>query len=142
VSETQRIVEFLGGARTLGRQTGSPLQFSAAIRKGLKASVLRHASDHLAVPTTTLSQHLGLSRRTLSRRTTRLTAQESSRMYRLARIYARAAEVLAGPEAARTWLSRPQRALGGDVPLSLLDNEAGTVAVERLLGRIDDGVVT
>jgi putative toxin-antitoxin system antitoxin component (TIGR02293 family) len=67
---------------------------------------------------------------------------ESSRLFRLARIFARAAQVLDGPDAAAKWLRRPQRALGGEVPLALLDTDAGAVAVERLLGRIEDAVVT
>jgi uncharacterized protein (DUF2384 family) len=50
--------------------------------------------------------------------------------------------VLAGPEAAVKWLRRPQRALGGEIPLTLLDTDAGALAVERLLGRIEDAVVT
>ncbi len=142
MSEAERIVAFLGGPKSVGRHTRTPIEFVEAIRSGLSARAIRHASAHLAVSTTALSEYLGLKRRTLSRRTSRLTPFESSRLYRLARLFARASEVLAGPDAARSWLRRPQRALGGAVPVSLLDNEAGAVAVERLLGRIEDGVVT
>jgi putative toxin-antitoxin system antitoxin component (TIGR02293 family) len=41
---------------------------------------------------------------------------------------------------ARAWLTRPQIALAGFVPLELADTGAGIREVENLLGRIDYGV--
>lgn len=112
------------------------------VRDGLPARAFQRASSALDIPSSELARALGMSRRTLARRDTRLTPAESSRLFRLARIHGRAAEVLDGPAAATRWLRRPQRALGGEVPLALLDTDAGALAVERLLGRIEDTVVT
>jgi uncharacterized protein (DUF2384 family) len=44
--------------------------------------------------------------------------------------------------AATRWLKRPNRALGGNVPLALLDNELGARTVENVLGRIAFGGVS
>lgn len=35
---------------------------------------------------------------------------------------------------------KPNRALGGERPLALLDSDVGSLAVERVLGRIEHGV--
>lgn len=59
---------------------------------------------------------------------------------RLARLLVRAEEALGDEERAHHGLSRPNRALGGHVPLTLLDSDAGALAVERVLGRIEHGV--
>ncbi len=41
---------------------------------------------------------------------------------------------------AHAWLNRPNRALGGCTPLSLLTDQAGADRVRMILGRIDHGV--
>ena len=38
------------------------------------------------------------------------------------------------------WLSRANRALGGAIPLELLDSDLGAIQVEQILGRISHGV--
>jgi ribosomal protein S16 len=43
-------------------------------------------------------------------------------------------------ERAVRWLHRPNRALGGPAPLTLLDTDLGAQQVEQLLGRIEHGV--
>ncbi len=83
-----------------------------------------------------------MSPRTMARRKgeRRLSAMESDRLYRLARVAAHAEEVFGGPEKAGTWLLRPNRALGKAVPFELLDTDEGTRQVEAVLGRIEHGV--
>ena len=65
---------------------------------------------------------------------------ESDRLYRIARLYERAAEVLGDAETARRWRKKEAWALGGRTPLEFASNEAGAQEVERLLGRIEYGV--
>ena len=55
------------------------------------------------------------------------------RLVRVARILASAEKTLGGLEKAALWLRRPNRALGGEVPLSLLDTEVGEQLVEDAL---------
>jgi putative toxin-antitoxin system antitoxin component (TIGR02293 family) len=59
---------------------------------------------------------------------------------RLGRITTLAVEVLGDAERATRWLQRPNRALGGAIPLALLDTDLGAQQVEHLLGRIEHGV--
>ncbi len=49
-------------------------------------------------------------------------------------------EVFESDEAAREWFRSPQPALGGSTPLAFADVEPGAREVERLLGRIEQGV--
>ena len=82
---------------------------------------------------------LGLSERTLQRKTQteeRLSPAVSDRLARMDRIIALATEVFGGTEKAVQWLKRPSRALGTEVPLQLLDTDAGTQRVERELRQI------
>jgi putative toxin-antitoxin system antitoxin component (TIGR02293 family) len=55
-------------------------------------------------------------------------------------VLTRASEVLGSPAAARMWLVRPNPAIGGETPLSLLDTSLGWERVKQVLGRIEHGV--
>lgn len=70
----------------------------------------------------------------------RLTAEESDRVVRLARIIAQAKETLGDTAKASHWLQTPNRALEGDTPFERLDTDAGVRSVEQVLGRIAYGV--
>ncbi len=52
----------------------------------------------------------------------------------------KAEKVFGDPNKARSWLSRPCRALGGAIPQSLFDSPSGVKTVEDELGRIEHGV--
>lgn len=83
-------------------------------------------------------------RRTLARRRhagMRLSADESGRAVRLARIAEMAERVFGDPAKAQRWLRKPDRALGGSMPLELLKSETGGYAVEQALNQIDHGIV-
>jgi len=84
------------------------------------------------------------SERTLQRKQKsreRLSAAESDRLARLARIAVRAGEALGSQEKANRWLVTPNRALGGQTPIELVHTDTGTVLVEDVLDRIEHGVI-
>lgn len=58
----------------------------------------------------------------------------------LSKIYAHALEVFDDSTTVWSWLNRPNRSLGGAVPLELLETEAGSEQVDTILGRIEYGV--
>ena len=71
------------------------------------------------------------------------TLHESSRLARpdrIARIAARAEILLGSTQRAVVWLTRANRALGGAMPLDLLETDAGLDQVEVALGRLEYGV--
>ena len=114
------------------------------IRAGLPSQSLARAAEALSLSVNDLSRRLRLPPRTVYRRVQkrdRLTQEESERSVRVARSLARAQQIL-GDEEGRRWLLDGSRALGGEVPLSLLDTADGFTAVMDELGRLEHGVIS
>jgi putative toxin-antitoxin system antitoxin component (TIGR02293 family) len=145
-AEAKRVVEILGGTRVLGPRVRTFEDLKARIREGLPyraVLALARAIEDDGVKQEALSAALGLpTTRTLRRRKNpnRLDPGESDRLVRTARIVAWAIEVFGSREKAGAWLDRPNRALGGEKPLSLLDTEIGAEQIENVLGRMEHGV--
>jgi putative toxin-antitoxin system antitoxin component (TIGR02293 family) len=113
------------------------------IRDGLPLASIQRLQQHLQIEQEdTILKLLGLSLRTYQRRKKEhkpLDPITSDRLYRLAKITARATEVLSDQATAVDWLKSPNRALAAK-PIELLDTEAGADMVERVLTRIEYGV--
>jgi len=124
--------------------TGAASQTIGAVRKGLPTGKLDQTAQLLAVDRAFLLKVLGISERTLQRKhalSTRLSPAASDRLSRIERIYALAVEVFGNRAKAADWLKRPSRALGAQLPLALLDTDAGAQQVERELRQIQHGFV-
>jgi putative toxin-antitoxin system antitoxin component (TIGR02293 family) len=137
-SVTERVAQLVGA-----KGVRSSLEFVPALRRGLRYSVLQRASDHVGIPVDAVTEALGLPKRTLARRKVEgvLSTTESERVLRFARVVERARDII-GEARAAAWLQRPNRALGGVAPLSLLDTDIGAQEVEDVLGRIEYGIYT
>ncbi len=144
VNELHAVVEELGGEPVLGRSLRTEMDLQASIREGFPQTVVEEVMHAAGLTLKELATSLDLSPRSLQRRRRegRLAQYESDRLYRLARIIALAKHYLGDDEAARRWLKRPNRALGGSTPLELIDTELGARAVENVLGRIAYGGVS
>jgi len=109
------------------------------VREGLPTVALQVLREAMALQRNVLLALLDISDATARRRAV-LKRSESDRTVRLARVFAYAEDVFENRETARTWLRRPNRALAGNTPLSLLDTDLGVRQVETELGRIEYGV--
>lgn len=142
----QNIVSVLGGQASLGRKIKSTLDLDKLIREGFPYKAGNHVRGLLNLPLPVFAGIIEVSERTLARVRNspgqRLSTAASDRLYRLARIFSIACEVLEGEEKAREWLRRGQVGLGGKAPLDLLHTEAGSKEVEDLLWRIEYGVIS
>ena len=139
----QAIAEVLGGRRVLGKTVSKPEHLAQLVRRGLPAVSVAALAERLHLGNLALGEKLGIPQRTLTRRlsrASRLTPAESDRTVRMARVYASAVEMIGDREKAIAWLGTPNRALGGDRPLDLLDTDLGARMVEDILGRIAYGV--
>ena len=119
------------------------LDLLPAVRRGLPFSAMGAVAKRMDLNVIAAFEPLGLARRTIARRSKtrqRLTAGESELVLRLARGIVEATAVLGTPEKAQRWLQTPSRALGGEIPLRLLDTDIGAEIVREELGRIDHGV--
>jgi putative toxin-antitoxin system antitoxin component (TIGR02293 family) len=137
------IAEVLGGRKVLGRSIKNFADLAELIRIGLPSGSLLALGAKLDLKSAALSKKLGIPQRTLTRRLSRhsrLTAAESDRTVRLARVYGTAVEMIGNAAKATEWLRTPNRALGGRVPIDELDTDLGAREVENILGRIAYGV--
>jgi putative toxin-antitoxin system antitoxin component (TIGR02293 family) len=141
--ETAAIAEVLGGKKVLGKTVKKPDELAQLVREGLPAGSISALGQRLRLGNVVLSRKLGIPQRTLTRRLSRrsvLTAAESDRTVRMARVYANAVEMLGDQEKAIQWLNTQNRALGGERPLDQLDTDVGAQMVEDILRRIAYGV--
>ena len=114
-----------------------------AIQDGLPMKQLDEFQRYSGLPWAGLSGVLRLPPRTLARRRKagRLSAGESDRLVRIAQIFDRATRLFQGDAAsAAAWFQGACRALGGRSPLAVAGTEVGAVEIERLIGRLEQGV--
>jgi len=144
MTASEYLVEVLGGPSVFkGRAEPTPVEFRERIKRGLPYRSLESLRERLGLSVPEAASVLQMPPRTLARRrqSRRLDADESDRLYRVARVAAQAYAVFGSEERAAEWLRRPNRALGGQLPVHLLDTDVGARQVEDVLGRLAHGVV-
>ena len=113
------------------------------LEEGLSFAAFERLKRRLSVSSQELADAALITQRTLARRkrTGRLGPDESDRLVRVSRVFARSIELFEGDvESARSWLMRPVLALGGAVPFEMVKTEVGAREVENLITRIEHGV--
>ena len=133
----------LGGAASILRlQATSFAELRDAVRSGLPFSSFEALTKQLELSPQHYTAVFGIPPRTVARRkeARHLNPQESDRLYRVASTLSQAVEVLGSIDKARLWLKTPNRALGCEMPLDLLDTEIGTRQVEEVLLRLNYGI--
>jgi putative toxin-antitoxin system antitoxin component (TIGR02293 family) len=127
----------------LGLRTFDTATLLERIGQGLSFSALERFVRATALPKDLATSAIQLTPRTLSRRKAegRLHPDESDRLLRIARIFARALVLFEGDaDSARRWLISAQPALGGATPLEYAATDVGSREVEALIGRLEHGV--
>lgn len=129
----------------LGLDTFNPMELLEAVEAGLPYSAFVALLANTSMSINDVLPLLDIPPRTLTRRKQegRFRHDESDRMMRASRVFARALGLFEGDrDAAVDWLLEPQKALGGARPLVLARSELGALEVERLMGRLEHGVFT
>jgi putative toxin-antitoxin system antitoxin component (TIGR02293 family) len=124
---------------------GDTYEVISTMRNGIPARSISETAARLGVSQERLFETLRLPKSTLKGRISKnalLSSAEQDRIYRAERVWARAVDVLEDVAAARSWINRENRTLGGEAPLALLDTEVGYELVLDTLGRIEYGVVS
>lgn len=113
-----------------------------AVDEGLSVAAFERVAQSLNFTEKRLAHQLRITPSTLARRkrTGSLSVDESERLYRVAFLLERSAQVLGDLEAARRWLTTSKRALAEKTPLAFARTEPGAREVEDLLGRIEYGI--
>lgn len=142
LADETRTVTLLGGSKTLQLKGTGPLAWVVAMRKGFPIAALDSFRQNIDATNTELAQALGTSVRSLAGRRHKgvLSASESERLLRLAKVVVRAESVFDDVDNGLAWLRESNISLGGMAPISLLDTELGAELVTDVLGRIEYGI--
>jgi putative toxin-antitoxin system antitoxin component (TIGR02293 family) len=132
-------------AKLIGVQVKNSVELVKHVEKGLSFTAVEALQKQMDLATKEMARLLDIKFRTFLRRKEagRLQPAESDRVLRTSRLFARAKDLFEGDQAAaRGWLMTSQRALGGAIPLEIAKTEVGAREVERIIGRLEQGVFT
>ncbi len=130
-------------AALIGFRKYDPVHLASQIQRGFSYSAFERLLRNTALTPRALAHFVEIPERTLARRKEagRLEPDESDRLARASRIFARAIELFEGnAEGARDWLTHPHRALGGRTPLEFAKTDVGAIEVENVIGRLEHGI--
>ena len=133
----------LGYVVLLGLRNSDPARVLRQVESGLAFRAFTRLQHNAGLTQTQLTRAAGITPTTLGRRkdSGHFTAEESDRLLRVTRLFAKALDLHEGDvAAARQWLSAPQPALGGAEPLAVAQSEVGAREVETLIDRLENGV--
>ena len=117
----------------------SPMEIIEYLHSGIPSSAITQLSETLDMSKEQLCRYTGLKTRTLSRRKI-LNVDVAGRLMRVVSVYLTALKVLEDERMALKWLSSPQVAFEGKLPLELLDTDFGAREVEKLLMKLEHGI--
>ncbi len=137
--ELASVVETLGGRRVLREPVRTLADLERLVARGLPFRSLERLGARYAAARRAAVEALVLPRTTRLRREASgvLSAEESERLERLARVTALAEQVFEDREAAEAFLLSPHALLGGVAPLELAVTDLGARRVEDLLWRLE-----
>lgn len=127
----------------LGLRSTDTAALVKRLEEGISYAAFEKLKRSLKVSSRELAEVVLITQRTLARRKRagRFAPDESDRLVRVSRVFARSIELFEGDvEGARSWLMRPVLALGGAVPFEMLKTEVGAREVENLITRLEHGV--
>jgi putative toxin-antitoxin system antitoxin component (TIGR02293 family) len=112
------------------------------VRDGVTKKDLELLKSKADLDYTMLAKALSVTRATLinKKRGERFGAGLSEKIVGMADLYSYGFEVFEDKERFNQWMSKPNKALGGQFPYDLIDNQFGREEVKNLIGRIDYGI--
>lgn len=139
---TQDVAKVLG--LTSRGENLAPLEFAERVERGLPVASLDRLASQIAPEDMKFFLHMIVRRATLSRRRMakdkRLSADESDKVARLARLWSYAVKVWGDEKEARRFLLEPHMLLDGRVPADMaIRTDEGARLVEDILGRLQYG---
>jgi putative toxin-antitoxin system antitoxin component (TIGR02293 family) len=120
----------------------TPIEKMAIAKSGVSKSELEKLKSGVGLDYEILSKALAVTRATLINKKggEKFNLQVSERIVGLADLYSYGYDVFEDEERFNKWMFTPNKALGGEAPYELLDNQFGREEVRNIIGRIDYGV--
>jgi putative toxin-antitoxin system antitoxin component (TIGR02293 family) len=130
----------VGSYRYISQMT--PFEKMWLAQKGISKTGLEQLKNTAALDYDQLAGALAVTRATLINKkgAARFSSGLSEKIIGLADIYSYGYEVFDNEASFNAWVFRPNKALGGQTPYALLNNQFGREAIKSLIGRIAYGV--
>jgi putative toxin-antitoxin system antitoxin component (TIGR02293 family) len=136
-----RVAHLLGGRSVLHTTVRTWIDLERLIRAGLPKRSLQLVARRAVEPGASVTDFVySVVPSATFKRRGRLSAEESERTERLARIIAMAEAIWGREREARAFLNRPHPLLEGDTPLEVARTELGARRVEGLLHDVEHGL--
>lgn len=112
------------------------------VRDGVSKKDLELLKNQADLDYTMLARALSVTRATLinKKRSEKFGVGLSEKIVGMADLYSYGFQVFEDKDRFNQWMSKPNKALGGQVPYDLIDNQFGREEVKNLIGRIDYGI--
>jgi putative toxin-antitoxin system antitoxin component (TIGR02293 family) len=137
----ERVADVLGGRAVLRRPVRTWGELERVVRAGLPKRSLQLVARRAVAPGAPVSEFVySVVPAATFKRRGRLSAEESERTERIARIVAMAEALWGGGADARAFLNRPHPLLDHQAPLDVARTELGARRVERLLADVEHGL--
>jgi putative toxin-antitoxin system antitoxin component (TIGR02293 family) len=113
------------------------------IKQGYSIDKFERLKTDYGVSQEELSKVASISLPTIHRRkiAKHFNSDESDKIYRLERLYKTALEVLENKDNVKIWFNTPLKVFEGKTPFKYADTLPGSEEVERVLRRIEQGIV-
>jgi putative toxin-antitoxin system antitoxin component (TIGR02293 family) len=114
------------------------------IKKGYPIKRFNSLKDYLGLNSKEVAKLANISLATIHRRKTsgHLTPDESEKIYRLEKLHTIAREVMGNDnDSVKSWFNTPQTVFGGKKPLEYAETLPGCEEIERVLRRMEQGII-
>lgn len=127
-------------AKPLHELTG--MEKITRVRQGMTKQDLEAVKESFGLDYETLAKILSVAKATLfnKKNSERFNASLSEKIFALADLYSYGLSVFGEKTLFNTWVEAPNRALGYNKPVEMLDTLIGVGEVKNLIGRIEHGV--
>lgn len=143
VSPQTDIVSLLGGAEMVQMEIKSGFDLITLGNEGITKASLYSLIDHMGMSKKAFAENiLNLSVKTIERKKSddRLDRHTSSHVIEIAKVVSHSFAVFGTEEKVQRWLNSPNKALNNMKPVDLFFIPTGLGMVEKVLGRIEEGV--
>ncbi len=132
----------LSGAANKSESQMTSFEKMAVIKKGVSKKELELLKNKAALDYSMLAKALSVTRATLinKKKEQKFNTALSEKIVSLADLYSYGFEIFGDKDLFNKWMRNPNRAIGGQVPYDLIDNQYGREEIKNLIGRIAYGV--
>ncbi len=138
-------IYLLGGTDLVDMEIKSDFDWITLSNAGLKKASLDSLIGHLGMSKKAFTENiLNLSVKTFERKKSNdlLDKRTSSHIIEIAKVVEHVFAVFDDEDTVKRWLNKPNRALNLMKPIDLFETPTGLDLVNRILGRIEEGVYT